>query len=137
MTIPEILPPVEIENGKLLPDYFLELQNNLLNENINNYNQAEFEDYLYFSDDIYFFPPLIISNVKLASKINSGYAIFRTNYHFNICWFVPLSNEYISEKIGFNGPEYSEGISFAFLFDWINSSNINMKYYNQKNRKKM
>lgn len=117
--IPRVLPPIEIEDGKLLPTYFEVLQEDLLSKNIDNCNQFEFEDRLYDSNEILFFPP-ISSNVKLASKNKSGYAIFINRFHYHIIWYVALSNDYISERIRMDG----EGISFAFLFEWVNERKI-------------
>jgi hypothetical protein len=126
--IQRVLPSIEIEDGKLLPTYFEELQKVLLSQNINEYNQFEFEDRLYDSNEILFFPP-ISNNVKLASKNKSGYAIFINRFHYHIIWYVALSNDYISERIGMNG----EGMSFAFLFEWENERQISI--YRKKIRR--
>ena len=127
--IPRVLPPIQIKDNKHFPQYFEELQEVLLSINIDDYNQFEFEDRLYGTDEIFFFPPRV-SNVKLASKNESGYAIFNNSVHYHIIWYVALSNDYISERIGMDG----DGMSFAFLFEWVNERQISL--YKRKVRSK-
>ena len=127
--IPRVLPPIQIKDNKHFPQYFEELQEVLLSINIDDYNQFEFEDRLYGTDEIFFFPPRV-SNVKLASENESGYAIFNNSFHYHIIWYVALSNDYISERIGIDG----DGMSFAFLFEWENERQISL--YPRKVRSK-
>ena len=44
--IPRVLPPIEIEDGKLLPTYFEELQEDLLSQDIDRYTKFQFENRL-------------------------------------------------------------------------------------------
>ena len=132
--IPTVLPPIEIEDNQHFPKYFELLQNVLLDQNIDNYTQDEIEERLFSSDEIFFFPPPIKSNVKLASKTECGYAILNTKYYYHIVWYIPLPSMYISKRLGSDVEDYAEGISFAFLFEWINERKIQI--YPNKHRLK-